>query len=351
MAELAIIADDLTGALDTAAPFAMRGIPTAVALGTEGIEEALASGARVIGISTDSRDIAPGAAREAVRSAVAALPAGTRLFKKVDSRLKGNIAAELDPIPHERSLVVPAIPAFGRWMRGGKLGGFGVIKPIDIRARLGHHAARASIPDIATLDDIEAALALEHDLPVGARGLAEAMAVRMAPVATPPDTRIGNRRALVVIGSRDPITLAQLERLRSHDTGIAYLAAPNGVGPQRASLSAPATVIQATQGAELTDGRTVAAALAETVVRLAPPPDTLLVLSGGATAQSILQRLGVVALNLLGEALPGLPLATGGGLTFVTKSGGFGGEDALQLLLAPFHARERMESLPQPPGL
>lgn len=345
MAELAIIADDLTGALDTAAPFAMRGIPTAVALGVEGFREALASGARVVGVSTDSREVAAEQAREAVRSAVAALPPGVRLFKKVDSRLKGNIAAELDAVPHERSLVIPAIPAFGRWMRDGRLGGFGVSEPIDIAARLGPHAARATIPGIEADADIDAALALPHDLPVGARGLAEAMAVRLAPVATPPDTRLTNRRALVVIGSTDPITLAQLDRLRASDPEVAYVAAPNGVGPA-APLAAPLAVVQAVPGAETADSRKVAAALAETVARLAPPPDTLLVLSGGATAQAILQRLGVTVLNLIGEALPGLPLATGGGLTFITKSGGFGGEDTLQRLLAPFHAHEERIASP-----
>ncbi len=346
MAELAIIADDLTGALDTAAPFAMRGIPTAVALGVAGLPEALASGARVVGVSTDSREVPADAAREAVRSIVAALPLGTRLFKKVDSRLKGNISAELDPISHGRSLVIPAIPAFGRWMRGGRLGGFGVSEPIDIAARMGGHAARAKIPDIETQSDIEAALALEHDLPVGARGLAEAMAKIMAPVATPPDVALSNRRALVVIGSTDPITLAQLDRLRSVHPDIAYLAAPNGAGPAQASLAAGVTVLQATPGAVPADSGEVAAALADTVLGLDPPRDTLLVLSGGATAQAILQRLGVAALQLLGEALPGLPLATGGGLTFVTKSGGFGGEDTLQRLLAPFHAHEERIASP-----
>jgi uncharacterized protein YgbK (DUF1537 family) len=162
----------------------------------------------------------------------------------------------------------------------------------------------------------------------------------MAPMAAPPDAPLANGRALVVIGSTDPITLAQLERLRGNHHGIAYIAAPNGGGPAAARLDAPVTVLQATPGDTGAEGRHVAAALADTVVRLAPPPDTLLVLSGGATAQAILQRLGIASLDLIGEALPGLPLATGGGLTFVTKSGGFGAEDTLQRLLAPLHAHE-----------
>lgn len=339
MPELAIIADDLTGALDAAAPFAMRGIRTAVALGVDGLGEAIAGGARVIGVSTDSREIAPQQAREAVRAAIAALPVGTKLFKKVDSRLKGNIEAELDAIPHDRSLVIPAIPAFGRWIRDGRLGGFGVATPIDIRHRLGRHAAVATIPDIATQADIEAAAATVYDLPIGARGLAEALALRMAPDTGAPDVLLRNPRAFLVIGSTDPITLTQLARLRQGQPDIDYIAAPNGHA-EAAPRSAPLTVVQATPGASSSDGKTVAAALAATVSRLAPPPGSLLVLSGGATAQVILRHLGVRALSVIGEVLPGLPLASANGLTFVTKSGGFGDEDTLLRLLAPFHARK-----------
>ena len=81
-------------------------------------------------------------------------------------------------------------------------------------------------------------------------------------------------------------------------------------------------------------------ALADTLARFDPPPGSLLVLSGGATAQVILERLGIDVLELVGEALPGLPLARANGLTFVTKSGGFGSEDTLERLLAPFQAHQ-----------
>ena len=340
MPELAIIADDLTGALDAAAPFAMRGIRTAVALSVDALPEAIATGAAVVGVSTDSREVSEDQARERTRLAVAALPQSTRLFKKVDSRLKGNIAAELDAIPHDKSLVIPAIPAFSRWMRGGMLGGFGVSEPIDIANRLGRHAANAAIPDIAVQADIDAALDTSHDLAIGARGLAEAMAAAMAPEAQSPDTALPNASAYCVIGSTDPITTVQLARLRAGNPSLTYIAAPNGVGP--AALPAPnaLTVIQATPGHIPGNGKSVALALAGTVLRLAPPPGSLLVLSGGATAQAILARLGIRVLHLVGEALPGLPLAMGGGLTFVTKSGGFGDEDTLLRLLVPFHAHE-----------
>ncbi|MGV3574946.1 MAG: four-carbon acid sugar kinase family protein [Devosia sp.] len=334
MLERAIIADDLTGALDAAAPFAMRGISTAVALNPGALPAAIATGARIVGVSTDSREISRENAKSVVRSVLATLPAGTALFKKVDSRLKGNIEAELDAMPHKRSLVVPAIPAFGRWVRNGRIGGFGVAEPIAVAERLGRHAATAVVPDIAVQADIESALEQDFDLPIGARGLAEAMAKAMADAGAA-DISLPLGRAYCVIGSTDRITLAQIDRLRSGNADVAYLAAPNGQGP---SVVHPArlTIVQATPGTSEADGKTVATALGKTLAGLSPPPGSLLVLSGGATAQVILEQLGISVLELLGEALPGLPIARAGGLTVVTKSGGFGDPDTLSTLLAPY---------------
>lgn len=335
MLERAIIADDLTGALDAAAPFAMRGISTAVALNIDALPQAIATGARIVGVSTDSREISPKEANAAVGAALAALPVGTPIFKKVDSRLKGNVAAELDAIPHRQSLVVPAIPAFGRWMKSGAIGGFGVTEPIIVSDRLGRHAVSAIIPDVAEQSDIERALQNTFDLPIGARGLAEAMAASMAPEGIGAEITLPQGPVYCVIGSTDPITVAQLDRLRAAGPDIRYIAAPNGHGTPSAPNS-KLTIIQATPGTSPADGKTVAAALGRTLATLSPPAGALLILSGGATAQVILEQLGITVLELLGEALPGLPIARAGGLTVITKSGGFGDPDTLSSLLAPY---------------
>jgi uncharacterized protein YgbK (DUF1537 family) len=340
MPELAIIADDLTGALDAAAPFAMRGIKTAVALSPAALREVLATRARIVGVSTNSRELAAGDAQNAVRSVVSALPAGIRLFKKIDSRLKGNIAAELDALPHVGSLVIPAIPEFDRWVKEGKVGGYGIDTPIDIAVRLGRHARAATIPDIATQADINAALAAPPDLLVGARGLAEGIACAMAPEPHLPDTSLPDARAYCIIGSTDPITLAQLAFLRTSMPASTYIAAPGGVGPARLPPPSRLTILQATATSRASDGTSVANALARTLARLGPPPGSLLVISGGETARAILCHLGIKVLDLKGEALPGLPLARAGDLTVVTKSGGFGTEETLLLLFAQLHAHE-----------
>ncbi|WP_137111190.1 four-carbon acid sugar kinase family protein [Rhodobacter sp. SY28-1] len=334
MVDLAIIADDLTGALDAAAPFAARGIPTVVALFPSALPKALATGARVIGVSTDSREIAPDAATKAVRLAISLLPPGTALFKKVDSRLKGNVAAELDAIEHRRSLVAPAIPEFGRITRNRQISGFGLSEPVDVRARLGIHAATAYIPDIEVPADMDRALLEPHDLDVGARGLAEAIARKMQPGLSAPGLSIAPSATYCIVGSTDPITLAQLDHMRRTIPHLTDIKARNGVAPVLAKTS-EIVLIQAVPGDARVTGQSVAAELGASLLRLSPPSGSLLVISGGATAQTILQVLGIETLEVLGEIQPGLPIALGGGLTVVTKSGGFGGPDSLSRLFDP----------------
>lgn len=340
MTRLVVVADDLTGALDASAPFAARGLSTVVALGSGDLEAALASGAAVVGLSTDSREIPPDAARQAVAECIAMVPPGLPIFKKIDSRLKGNIEAELDAIAFRRALVIPAIPAFGRWMRNGRLDGFGVAQPIDIATRLGRHAASATIPDIDEQDDLDLALAnIAHDLPVGARGLAEALAKRLAPIAAAPALPPISEPVFCVIGSTDPITLRQVERLRAA-MDVTYIAAPDGEAAANLLPLRGLTVLHATKGGGATPAA-VAGRLGESIVRLAPPGGATLVLSGGATAQAVLRALGIGILALAGEALPGLPIARAGGFTIITKSGGFGTPDALLRLLGHLGEPER----------
>lgn len=330
MTRLAIIADDLTGALDSAAPFALRGLRTIVALTPAGLPDALGREADIIAVSTDSRELAPDAARAAVAACRSQMPAHVSIFKKVDSRLKGNIAAELAAIPHRRALVVPAIPTFGRWVHNGVLGGFGIDEPVDVAARLGAHAHTAHIPDALVQSDIEAAVAEgDYDLPVGARALAEAMAVQMAPEGRAPGPTFVARRVIAIIGSADPITREQVETLRRGMPDLAYIAAPCGEAPATLPSSSALTVVQAVQGAVPVDALTVAGRLGEALERLAPEPETLLMITGGATAQAVLARIGIGVLEVIGEALPGLPIARADGFTIITKSGGFGGPDTM----------------------
>lgn len=332
---LVIIADDLTGALDTAAPFAARGLRTEVVLDLDAVRVALDGLPDVLSINLASREMSAEAARSAMRRIVERLPLGMRLFKKVDSRLKGHVAAELDALSYRTALVAPAIPSFGRVVRDGHVEGFGVDRPISIAAALGSHAVRSSVPD--TLTDSDLARALEQtaddgaDLLVGARGLAEAVASRMTGKKTASLVAPPAGPALFVIGSHDRITLEQVERLRDLPS-LVYRPAPNGILPDADRQPSPFALVQATPGDVVNSPESVARNLATSVHPSLTRGAGTLLLCGGATAEAVLAHMGIVHFRLEGECLPGLGLAYADGQCIIAKSGGFGGADTLVTL-------------------
>lgn len=337
---LVIVADDLTGALDTAAPFAARGLHTQVALTPRALEDALAQSPDVISVNLASREKLAEEALTLVRRVVAMLPRGIRLFKKVDSRLKGHVEVELDGIPYQRALVAPAIPAFGRIVQDGHVKGFGVDVPLSIRDVLGRHATRSIIRDASTHQDLVHALhradAEGVDLLVGARGLAEALAIHMTGHVDGPLVEIPNGPGLFVIGSHDQITLVQVDRLRNLDT-VSYRPAPNGLLAQTEDAPSPLVLVQATPGEGQMSSEDVAQHLAASVhPRLTAGAKTLL-LCGGATAEAVLARMGIESFRLQGECLPGLGLAYAGGQCIIAKSGGFGEPETLAILAGKLH--------------
>lgn len=328
-AGLVIIADDLTGALDASAPFAHRAERVWVATAQAWAPGALAQGAQVTAISTRSREIEASLAAARVAQVVAQLPQGRRLFKKIDSRLKGHLAAELQALPPGPLLVLPAIPGFGRVVRDGAVMGFGVDEPIPIRPLLGARGADAIIPDTETDEDIAQALAQapEEAILVGARGLGLALARSWGGEPRAPAPLTGS--VAVAVGSTDPITLAQLEALSRQ--GIAITPAPNGVY-HGAVADESVIVLQATRGIDRANEAEVGAALARSFVPFARGRDGL-ILTGGATAEAVLDALAIELLAVEGEMLPGLPVSRAGSWRIVTKSGGFGAPDTLWRLL------------------
>ncbi|MDH7809499.1 MULTISPECIES: four-carbon acid sugar kinase family protein [unclassified Rhizobium] len=327
---LAILADDLTGALDAGAPFAARGMHVEIALCLESIGEALREGPDVVSISLGTRELNEADASLRTSATLASLPSGTRLFKKIDSRMKGNIAAELDSTPYTKALVAPAIPEFDRRVVTGHIEGFGIDEPISITSRLASHAARAVVPDVRSQSDMRQWLEWAErgnvDLLVGARGLAEALAERLTSSACVRRAEIPGCPTLLVIGSRDPITLRQIEELRAAHP-LQYFAAPNGKLKECLSNMPVVTVVQAVPGEEVVTAADVSQALADSV--FSGENNTTLVLSGGATAEAVLGTLRIKRFRLIGECLPGLGLAHAHGRCIIAKSGGFGAPDTL----------------------
>ncbi len=119
MRPLRVLADDLTGALDTAAAFG-AGVP--VWLGRPGGAEP----APIEVLATATRDVPPGALDEALQPVLPWFGAsGVRPFKKVDSLLRGNTFDEIDrcarALGNVRVLLAPAFPRQGRETREGRL--------------------------------------------------------------------------------------------------------------------------------------------------------------------------------------------------------------------------------------
>ncbi|MGO4852109.1 four-carbon acid sugar kinase family protein [Phaeovulum sp. W22_SRMD_FR3] len=339
MAQVVIIADDLTGALDSACAFAVRGLTTRVALSLAEFADAFADRRiDVLAYPTGTREVPAATAARDV-SQVVDLMSGYSgiLFKKIDSRLKGHIAAELASLRAafpRPILAAPAIPAQGRIVKGGYLLGAGVSAPIPIAPRLG---CDAIIPDTSSDESLDAVLNadLAENLYVGAAGLSAALARRMAPEGRAPEYDLP-LPVLMAIGSRDPLTLAQIAAAE-----LPVVAAPDGEVPPL--ISAARHLVQVVPGAgggtSAEIGQRFAAGIAREFYRLAPQS---LLACGGETALVILRHLGVDALDLVGEVMPGVPVARcpeGGaqaGLTVLAKSGGFGGPDLLKKLLQEF---------------
>jgi uncharacterized protein YgbK (DUF1537 family) len=126
---LLIIADDLSGAADSAIAFATPGRRTVVTLDAGSAVQAGgdapgASRVDVMAIDTDTRRLSPeSAAQQTADAFLQVAGAGLRFYKKIDSTLRGNWAAEvaaLQPLAG-LAIVAPAFPATGRTLREGRV--------------------------------------------------------------------------------------------------------------------------------------------------------------------------------------------------------------------------------------
>lgn len=333
-----LIADDLTSAADGAGPFVSCGLSAQVAM--DGPE--MSGDATVLAIDTDSRAMPVDKAVRAVEETARALAGCRWLYKTIDSTLRGHakqeIAAALRGSGRQHVLFAPAFPAAGRITRGGIqfVNGQRVTEspfagdPVhrihsdrlaDFRSEL---AGTWISPDAATQGDLDAAMRAvtspETTLIIGSPGIAQALAGRVAAdhpglrsrVPEPGLPRPG--RALVVVGSANPVSRAQAAAL----TGLArvdLIAAPDARQP---------------------DPRGVLAGVAAAAARALENPDiSVLIATGGETMRAVLQAIGSGTIHLLGELEPGFPhgLVSGPGgrlLRIAMKAGGFGGSDSLR---------------------
>lgn len=121
---IAIIADDLSGACDTAVKMCINNNTVRVLMDAASANSADAD---VIAVSTDSRSLSRELAYAQTKKVVTSLcEAGvTRLYKKIDSVFRGNVAAEIsasmDALGSDLALIASAFPACGRRIIHGEL--------------------------------------------------------------------------------------------------------------------------------------------------------------------------------------------------------------------------------------
>lgn len=324
---LRLIADDLSGAIDSAAPFAaVRG-----ALPVVWQEAARRCSDRDLAIDSETRDDDARQAMERVRELSPLLEHAAIAFKKIDSCLRGQPAAEIAAATRaggfRSTVVAPAFPLQGRVTRDGRqwvrTSNDWVDSGVDLMAELGAFGftvGRTSAPLGAGLffcdaeDDADlqriAACGRQLDAPTlwcGSGGLARALA-GPAPAIEVVDAV--HAPVLVLIGTDHATTRAQLAALGTAPVDALRIAS---IGlPPGASRSAAETALARMLGD----------------VAAGPPPATLIV-AGGETLLRLCKALGAQRLEVMGEVEPGVPLsrmADGdwAGTRVVSKSGGFG---------------------------
>lgn len=99
MKSIGIIADDLTGAADTAVHFAKRGLASIVIINTN-YQEDILNCMQILAFNTNSRDVDPQIAYKKVNRVAKILKnRGTKcIYKKIDSTLRGNIGIEIESV-------------------------------------------------------------------------------------------------------------------------------------------------------------------------------------------------------------------------------------------------------------
>lgn len=371
-----ILADDLTGAADTGVAFAKRGLRAVLRLG--GAQQG-GDGAAVNVVSSDSRNVP---VEEALVRVTACLSWATvPFYKKIDSVLRGHVAAELVACMRglglDRALVAPAFPAQGRttregmqWVRGQRVEvslADALVKlqplPVSVLALREGTIDRGQItealaqPGIVIADAetdehldaiVRAAITTEVKLWCGSAGLAHALARHRQPMlqaAVPihPDTP---KPTLIVAGSDHANTRQQLAALRERGIGLIELSADNDIeqaangcvaalqSGHSIGLCLPALPHQPEMATRLAQ-RLGEAALA---VMQQLPMSPRLLLTGGDTALAVCAALHANAIELHDEIEAGVPRGqlVGGwadGASVITKSGGFGDRETLWRVL------------------
>lgn len=383
VAECLLIADDLTGAVDASAPAVREN--WRVSLNTSmGVSGPPQSGADEIVVNTDTRHCSP---EEAARQVGAVLGSfGERLprmiYKKTDSALRGNIAAELYAVwsrcPERPLFYVPAMPESGRTVMQSVLYVDGVpvgetafaddpespvrlssimellrpafgdnLRSMSLESVRAGDFADAAAPgcvvfDGETPDDLESIvqwmIQIQGPLLMAGPGGFSKYLPRLAGRESPSPELAWSPAPVLVSGSMHPRSQEQLaEALQLNAVEIVVAleeSAPVDRQLLRSALEAGRRIVlhtgvrrelTASQHREL--GRELAS-VAAGIIRAMDYPDCLVF--GGQTSTDLVHTLGLQVAEVLGSPYPGMGILrfdeeeSARAFVLTTKSGGMG---------------------------
>jgi uncharacterized protein YgbK (DUF1537 family) len=368
-----ILADDLSGALETGAAFRTRGWRVTLPIDPAATGEC--GGGCIQVVSTETRAASPERAAEVVRGLVATRhAAGSRLlFKKIDSTLRGPIGAEITAIRSvlepQLTVVCPANPGARRVVRDGVLfvGGtplaetefnddpqwparssrvgetlesqglsptgslsLDVIRAGRARASLAASIAAGTdlvVADAETDDDLRLIASAVREagpgamlIGSGALGAAVANELPSRGERSPRERHQNCHRVLVLCGSAHPRSHEQLRYLaeRVHIAVIPFVANET-VGTEVAAAVASSlqsrgvAAIQFTSlpGVREESARRIQRSIADwTCSHFGRLSPDLVLLTGGETAWTVCREIGGSWLEILGEPVAGVVLSS-----------------------------------------
>jgi len=362
MVSLAIIADDLTGAGDTGVQFAKQDLKTTVLFSESQLVPSNLTG-DVIVVNSDSRAIESEMAYNRVRNIASTLHNGgvKRIFKKIDSTMRGNVGVEIDGVMDEASfdvaLVVPAFPSSHRITEQGELAEANPSSVIVLDAKTDEDLQLIS----------KAGALIKHKaLWVGSAGIAAHLSKDVEKVEPNQlEKRNARHPILFVAGSMSSVTHNQIQALKEHNKLNEIIINPSKFFKEEEKEQEVQRVVQ--EGIRLLQegdliistnrdpvmfdevkalqnsmdlsnfelGQLIAKTMGEMTRNLLKKQNIQgLVLTGGDIAGVTCNELDGKGIRVMGEVEAGIPYGElfGGphdGLPLVTKAGGFGREHAL----------------------
>jgi uncharacterized protein YgbK (DUF1537 family) len=370
--EFAIIADDLTGSLDTGLQFKKGGLLTIVPLKIS----RRPPGVQALVLNTDSRNLPGDQAYRRVYNACRRLKAKA-IYKKIDSTMRGNVGQEtlaiLDAQKIPKAIIAPTIPGQGRTVEKGILRVHGVpllrtpyakdpFHPLwasrvpdllqkEIGLPVGHLAlgevrkspaylaerieqspARILAVDAVRQSDLKSIasawrLLSGRVLACGSVGLADELYWPSKKVERKTKSGFFRGPLLIISASRNPGTAEQIEEARKHlclsllEPDLLRLTNPRWGGSETGAISTELLrILSQAPGAILTTTfqkhfsgkeRAIPTALGKVAAQLLRKARLGgLVLTGGDLAMGVCARLSASALRIEEEVLPGIPCST-----------------------------------------